>query len=254
MRLPSRVAAFFIGCGPALFLLCPDSQAKDIEWKPRFVAGNDIFPSYILALAAIPCPPAFETKHPDGDCHTPLGLEFTSPEDNANVKVAISIGGLAKDYEGEATMGKAGTKFNFYPKIPWDYEALTKLSQPTTTNITIKITINGNPAGQKTLRTRFRSVNDALLAISMKKNVVDLRFLVATYVNENNPIIDQILREALSVPVKTVKEWTGYQVGGPQRVQEQVFALWYYFQRRGVTYSSITTSSGSSDGGRPRAG
>ncbi len=40
-----------------------------------------------------------------------------------------------------------------------------------------------------------------------------------------------------------MREFVGYQAG-PQEVVNQVFAIWYLFERSGFTYSTITTPSG----------
>ena len=74
---------------------------------------------------------------------------------------------------------------------------------------------------------------------------VSTRLLFAAYVNEENPLIDQLLREALNTRI--VRRFTGYQTGGAEQVDRQVYALWYALQKRKFQYSSVSYSSLSSN-------
>jgi hypothetical protein len=63
-------------------------------------------------------------------------------------------------------------------------------------------------------------------------------------VNENHPWVDDILREALDTGV--VDSFDGYQSGKSHRVLLQIYAIWNVMQRRGIRYSSITTTASES--------
>ena len=52
----------------------------------------------------------------------------------------------------------------------------------------------------------------------------------AAYVNEDNPNIDQLLREALNARI--VNRFWGYQSNKPEIVDKQVYALWYVLLKR----------------------
>ena len=67
----------------------------------------------------------------------------------------------------------------------------------------------------------------------------------AAYVNEDNPNIDVILREALNTRI--VNRFWGYQSKNSDVVDKQVYALWYVLQKRGFKYSSISNTSLSSN-------
>jgi hypothetical protein len=75
----------------------------------------------------------------------------------------------------------------------------------------------------------------------------DLSALFAGYVNESDPFVEKVLQEALQA--KVVNSFDGYQ-RGVDDVRQQVFALWYVLQQHGLHYSSITTPSAASPGGR----
>ena len=65
--------------------------------------------------------------------------------------------------------------------------------------------------------------------------------MFAAYVNEENPQIDKILREALNTRI--VNRFSGYQSQRPNAVQNQVYALWNVLQKRDFKYSSISANS-----------
>ena len=52
----------------------------------------------------------------------------------------------------------------------------------------------------------------------------DTSIFFAAYVNEENPMIDQLLREALNTRI--VNRFLGYQSTAKGAVDKQVYALW----------------------------
>src|SRR4030095_10790350 len=87
----------------------------------------------------------------------------------------------------------------------------------------------------------MRAVNDVQYEFRQKDGrTLDTSALFAGFVNENSPIVDDILRRALASNV--VQRFKGYQ-GSPQEVVREVFAVWNVLQRDQVRYSSITKSS-----------
>lgn len=93
----------------------------------------------------------------------------------------------------------------------------------------------------------MRSVNEVVFGRMNKDRYIDYSWMFAAYVNENHVAIDEVLRRILNVPVPIVREFVGY-AKGEQEVINQVFAIWYFFQRSGFTYSSIATPTGHTEG------
>ena len=91
----------------------------------------------------------------------------------------------------------------------------------------------------------MRSVNECPLGYMDSRNKFhDTSLYFAAYVNEEHPMIDQLLREALNARI--VNRFTGYQ-GKVSQVDKQVYALWYVLQKRNFKYSSISNTSLSSN-------
>lgn len=84
--------------------------------------------------------------------------------------------------------------------------------------------MNGKELGQRVRTFSVRSINECLLGyVTGGTKFHDTGIFFAAYVNEENPMIDQLLREALNTRI--VNRFLGYQ-GGPEAVDNQVYALW----------------------------
>lgn len=72
----------------------------------------------------------------------------------------------------------------------------------------------------------------------------DMGWMFAAYVNENSPVVETILKEALAT--KIVDSFAGYQKD-PAGVVKEIFAIWAALQKRGIHYSNITTTAAQSE-------
>jgi hypothetical protein len=103
---------------------------------------------------------------------------------------------------------------------------------------------------------RFHSVNEVPLLETGRRNneCIDHTWLFAAYVNEDDPLIDSILQEALQIgTVEKIGFGSSFSFGGYQdidgdgdtsfEVDLQVLAVWSVFQRHNIKYSNITTTS-----------
>jgi hypothetical protein len=146
------------------------------------------------------------------------------------------------------------TKYNLFPKINYNYALLENNLQPSLENITFRIYCNDKLFKEYFETIQIRGINEVpFLLLSDYGEIIDFSWLFVSFVNEDNPIIDQILKEALEVGIIEVSNGTrskknsffGYQ-GSENDLVNQVFAIWNVFQRRGIKYSSITTTSSTS--------
>lgn len=221
------------------------SRLDAADWKVVVDWDNQVFPSYIIATSTRD----FERQRlPDdylGDPNGYIGIEYVTDRPGEELRVEILGGGIIKSGILEATAKSAGQKYRIYPKIAYDYRELGRLLEPVSEDVTVTLTVNGQRKGTRIQTVRFRSVNDCPFALIDDQGTVrDYSWMFAAYVNENHPLIDWMLKEALKNGV--VSRFKGYQ-GSPAEVQEEVFAIWNTVQRTGVKYSSITTASGVSD-------
>ena len=146
----------------------------------------------------------------------------------------------------EFVLPQSRTEYLVFPDIVWDYTALRNNTQPVPLSISIKVEMNNHELGQVVHTVSMRSVNECLLGyLDSRMKFHDTGKFFAAYVNEDNPNIDQLLREALNARI--VNRFWGYQSNKPEIVDKQVYALWYVLQKRGFKYSSISNSSLSSN-------
>jgi hypothetical protein len=110
---------------------------------------------------------------------------------------------------------------------------------------------------EKIETVRFHSVNEVpLTELSRWDNetFIDHTYYFAAYVNEDDPIIDTILKEAIQIGVAdkigfgNAFSFSGYQLknadGNSQlSVDLQVLAVWSVFLQHNIKYSNITTTS-----------
>lgn len=132
----------------------------------------------------------------------------------------------------------------------WRYDALRDNTQAEPVNIVANVEMNGRKLGQRTRTYSVRSINECLLGYNAlhadgHRSFVSTRLFFAAYVNEENPLIDKVLREALNTRI--VRRFLGYQSGTPEAVDKQVYALWHVLQKRNFKYSSVSNTSLSSN-------
>ena len=240
-RFVTAAAGAFVASRAPMLLAQSSSTAT---WQPLFDL-DDLFPSFILATATAAASQNTSANY-IGDPFGLVGIGVRTSADNTRIRMQIAIDQIADPTALETALGAQG-EYRIYPKIKYRYQTLSAIRQPLTVNVSISVSIDSAPPETRTATLRVRSINDAVTAVRLSNGTQSSKaWTLVAFVNENHPAIDQILRQALNIPVPIVREFVGTQQG-PQMVVNQVFAIWYLFQRLGFTYSSITTPSGFSD-------
>ena len=143
-------------------------------------------------------------------------------------------------------LAKPRTEYTIYPDIIWNYEALKNNNQAEPVSVAIKAEMNDKDLGQRVRTFSVRSINECLLGyVTNGTKFHDTGIFIAAYVNEENPMIDKLLREALNTRI--VNRFLGYQGGNAEGVDKQVYALWNILQKRNFRYSSVSNTSLSSN-------
>lgn len=173
-----------------------------------------------------------------GDANGVLGVKFSPSEKNTRVNVEISASKFIRKSEIRVTLATPGTRYTICPTLDYDFDALYAVREPEPITVSYKITDSkGAVLGQTKKRIMVRSINDCFTGISGEPPHKEF---YAAYVNENHPLVEKILQEALKE--KLVSSFSGYQ-RGPEGVRLQVGAIWKVLQAKGIKYSSITTES-----------
>lgn len=209
--------------------------------------GGNIFPAAILSVAttdALLIPPADTLVL--GNPRSNIAVRITSPVPNARLQIEIAETPFFKQSVSEFILPEKGKTYTVYPDIIWDYEALRGNTQAAPVNIAVEAHIKDHEPVQRIRTFSVRSLNECLLGYIDKRNKFhSTDMLFAAYVNEDSPLIDGILREALNTRI--VNRFMGYQNKKADYVDKQVYAIWNVLQRRKFRYSSISNSSLSSN-------
>ncbi|WP_266368617.1 hypothetical protein [Tellurirhabdus rosea] len=225
-----------------------ERRAPKAQVSVKVGMEKQLFASYILATAALNEPNDAYTLG-DGDGLVAVFVQNPTPDTHVRVEIGATPFSDAAVYEG--TMQEAGRQYQVTPRLAWNYQKLRALQQPTPINLTITTYIDEIKAGHRTVVATLRSVNDCPYFWEEKGNPtggMDLNYMYTAYINEDDPVVDQILAEALKTGIVT--GFDGYQSGNPKTVDEQVFSIWYALQKRGVRYSSISTNSSTGSSAR----
>jgi hypothetical protein len=218
--------------------------ADEVEWDIDVGLDDSIYPSLVIATSMIKLDDE-EDETVLGDPMGMIGVAIVSPGDDVPVTVEISSGSLIKPSKFSGRLAEAGETYYIYPILKYDYQTLLSVRQPFPEVITAKVTVDGEELHEKSKRVPVRSINDCLLGFVDEEDAwVDLTWLMPAYVNENHPVVDEILAEALDAG--DVDSFAGYQKP-PDGVVEEIRAIWNAIQERGFRYSNITRSSGESD-------
>lgn len=209
--------------------------------------GGNIFPSAVLSVATtdtlviVPVDSNYL-----GNPKSLIGVKLSSPKALSKVRIEVDATPFYRKSVSEFVLNKSNKEYTIYPDIIWNYEALRNNNQPEPINVVVHVTLNGKDLGQKVRTFSVRSVNECLLGYMTHGNKFhDTGIFFAAYVNEDNPMIDKLLREALNTRI--VSRFLGYQSRRPNMVDRQVYALWNALQKRNFKYSSVSNTSLSSN-------
>jgi hypothetical protein len=243
----------------ALFLVAA-APAAEVEWTPEANMDHQLFPSLIIATATVRPVEADdkEAETPDpyllGERFGLLGVSVKAPAENAKVKVTIKENELMAATSWSGELSEADKDYFIAPKVNYKFAKLRQMIQQVPLNITFEVEVDGESAGEKHETLTVRSINDCPFGVANSEETLNdenfiegnaaLGWMFAAYVNENHPVLDKILQEALETKIVGAFRVTTHE---HDETLKQVFALWSALQKRGLQYSSTTTTPGGSE-------
>lgn len=252
---------------PALFtasvtlaLFVSASRADEIEWAPEANMDRQLFPSLLIATATQRPQEddQEEAKAPDpyllGDQFGLVGVSIKAPKANAQVTVTLKENELMAAATWSGELAEEGKDYSIAPKVNYKFDRLRKVTQQVPMNVAFEVDVDGESAGEKTETLQVRSINDCPFAVSNSEETLDeenasagsteMGWMFAAYVNENHPMLDKVLQEALETKIAG-----GFRVTTHEHDEtlKQVFAVWSALQKRGLQYSSTTATPGGSE-------
>lgn len=228
----------------AFTVASPVARAQSVRWEPDFRFPGTFFPSFAISAAGRDANGPVETTSAYGYLASgSFGIKVIDAPHGARLKVRVELPEVGVTGELETQAAGDGRPRLLVPRLSWSQSRLASIAQPLSTEAVFSVYVDGVLAGEERRPVRVRAATDApLRACRAPEQCTDYSPYLAAFVNENHPAIDSILRATLDIPAMPVKSWTGTQ-GSQDDVLRQVWAIWYFFQRNKVTYSSITTVS-----------
>ena len=247
-HLTAVVLSLTMLVGGITYVVMKRPFADDYELVDQL--GGNLFPSAILSVATtntqvIP-PMSGEYVGNPKSC---VAIKLKSGHANTVVRIELAETPFYARSVSTFVLPKEHTEYIIYPDILWRYNALRDNEQAEPISVVSNVEVDGKDLGQKVRTFSVRSINECLLGFNKqlpdgRTRYVSTRLFYAAYVNEENPLIDKVLREALNTRI--VRRFLGYQ-STPEMVDKQVYALWYVLQKRNFKYSSVSYSSLSSN-------
>ena len=247
-RITAVVLSLTMLVGGITYVVMKRPFADDYELVDQL--GGNLFPSAILSVATtntqvIP-PMSGEYVGNPKSC---VAIKLKSGRANTVVRIELAETPFYARSVSTFVLPKERTEYIIYPDILWRYNALRDNEQAEPISVVANVEVDGKDLGQKVRTFSVRSINECLLGFNKqlpdgRTRYVSTRLFYAAYVNEENPLIDKVLREALNTRI--VRRFLGYQ-STPEMVDKQVYALWYVLQKRNFRYSSVSYSSLSSN-------
>lgn len=209
--------------------------------------GGNIFPSSILSVATTDAQviqPA-DTNY-IGNPKSCISVKIRSGKAFSRVRIEVAETPFFSRSVSEFVLPEAHTDYTVYPDIIWNYDALRNNIQAQPISVVVNVEMNRKDLGQRVRTFSVRSINECLLSyITNGTKSHDTSIFFAAYVNEEHPMIDKLLSEALATRI--VDRFPGYQSKDKTMVDKQVYALWNVLQKRHFRYSSVSYSSLSSN-------
>jgi hypothetical protein len=243
--MSSQIRKTFVYVIATLTLLaCNLSFASNMGWEPEFRFPGTFFPSFAIAAAGKDEKGITETQGAIGYLgSSSLSVRVANIPVGARVKVLVGIPEIGVQGDIEVIMPQTQRPLAIRPRLSWSQSKLLAISQPISADAIFRVLVDGRILGEEKRPVRIRAINDSPLSVCYtEQQCSDFSLYFAAFVNENHPVIDQVLRAALDIPAMPVKRWIGTQ-GTEEEVLKQVWAIWYLFQRKKMTYSSISTVS-----------
>lgn len=223
--------------------------ASDFEIVDQL--GGNLFPSAILSVATTDAQIIEPIDTPYvGNPKSCIAIKVKSAQPGTKVRVELAETPFYARSVSEFVLPRKHTEYVVYPDILWRYEALRGNDQAEPITVAATVEVNGRSIGQHVRTFSVRSINECLLGYNRqlpngRTRFMSTRLFFAAYVNEENPLIDKLLREALNTRI--VRRFQGYQNHTSGSVDKQVYALWHVLQKRNFRYSSVSYSSLSSN-------
>lgn len=230
-------------CSPrfrALLIVCCAFAAQIAHaqnWQIQIAPFNQVFPSLDLSQS-----PRVRAPHGDdgtrilGSGNGLVMVQLTARHDNERVHLEIlSAPWLHATSQLDAVLAKAGQSYELRPVMSWDVGSLVNQVQPAAATLTFVLRRDADASLQRDVEVSVRPLNEALYFVRDGTDTVDLSWIFAAFVNENDAVVDHLLE--LGTQSGIVAGFGGYAGASTDDVMRQAWAIWHALSARGIRYS-----------------
>ena len=195
----SVLAAVLLGGGVSAYLF-RDRIFPSTDFELGDELGGNIFPSLILAVATTDTMIVQPDEKPVlGNPKSHISIRVDNPRPNSRLRIEVAETPFFKRSVSEFILPEEDQTYTVYPDILWNFDALRNNVQAEPANVSVTATLNESKPTRRTRIFSVRSVNECLIGYNDKQNRFhNTGVLFAAYVNEDSPLIDQILRTRAS--------------------------------------------------------
>ncbi|MEP6938253.1 MAG: hypothetical protein ABI846_00695 [Rudaea sp.] len=213
------------------------APARADDWHVQVTPFNQIFPALDLSQANRRSPARdVDGARVVGSGNGLIAVQLTAQHDRESVHLEIASGAwLPEPARLDAVLDTAGTKYELRPVLAWDAPRLSAQIQPTPATLRFSLQRDARPADVRDVEVSLRPLNEALYFVRDGADSVDLSWIFAAFVNENDAVVDRVL--ALGMQSAIVDAFDGYASASPDDVLRQAWAIWHALSARGIRYS-----------------
>lgn len=232
---PALLICLLLACVPRVV------HAQTSDWHVRVTPFNQVFPALELSQVRSSQAPQREgTTHSDpavlGSGSGLIAVRLRALRDNEPIRLTISAAPwLNTPTVFETTLAVASRDYELHPNLNWDIERLAAQSTALATTLQFALDRDGVAAGEQRVAISLRPLSDALYFVRDGRDSVDLSWIFAAYVNENDAVVDRMLDAAVQSGI--VENFTGYAGADAEQVLRQAWAVWHALSARGIRYS-----------------
>jgi hypothetical protein len=215
------------------------SAAVAADWSVRVTPFGGIYPSLELSQARRSSAAAANATTLGAGSGL-IAVALTARRDGEKVALVTRVPEFEREQRLDADLVQAGQRYELYPPLLWNDASLQPQGKPVPAHIEFTLERDGVASGTREERVTIHPFDEALYFVRDGADTVDLSWIFAAYVDENDPVVDTILEQAKASGI--VDDFDGYARGDPDAVYAQAWAIWHTIGERGIRYSSADPS------------
>jgi hypothetical protein len=210
---------------------CSAALAAEPDWSVRVAPFKQVFPALELSQARRTDQPS-ATDHVLGGGSGLIAVRVRARHPGERVTLGIAIPEIGPAQRFGATLAQAEVDYELHPPLAWDAAGLRALKAAKAAHMNFTLQRDGDAAEEREVAVSLRPLDEALYFVRDGKDSVDLAWIFAAYVNERDPVVDEILAAARDDGL--LENSAANDAGA---VYRQAWAVWHTLAAHGIRYS-----------------